>query len=175
MPTLANSVSRRRFLGVAAGSLAAGSLATRCVTTGPTIASAAQAIAPTQATSETLAQILHASLSPIQKKAVCVPWNYVHPKFGLLRTRVGNNWNATEPDVAGSFFSKDQQRLVRDIFEHLIQPEWHARFDKQLEDDTADRSPYDTAVRWRLRRARRLRWADFLRPRCRWLQRRSKP
>ena len=60
----------------------------------------------------------------------------MHPKFGLLRTRVGNNWNATEPDVAGSFFSKDQQRLVRDIFEHLIQPEWHARFDKQLEDDT---------------------------------------
>ena len=136
MPTLANSVSRRRFLGVAAGSLAAGSLATRCVTTGPTVASAAQAIAPTEATSETLAQILHASLSPMQKKAVCVPWNYVHPKFGLLRTRVGNNWNATEPDVAGSFFSKDQQRLVRDIFEHLIQPEWHARFDKQLEDDT---------------------------------------
>ena len=101
MPTLANSVSRRRFLGVAAGSLAAGSLATRCVTTGPTIASAAQAIAPTQATSETLAQVLHASLSPMQKKAVCVPWNYVHPKFGMLRTRVGNNWNATEPDVAG--------------------------------------------------------------------------
>ena len=136
MPTLANSLSRRRFLGVAAGSLAAGSLVTRCVTTGPTTASAAQAVAPTPATSETLAQILHASLSPTQKKAVCVPWNFVHPKFGLLRTRVGNNWNATEPDVAGTFFSKDQQRLVRDIFEHLIQPEWHARFDKQLEDDT---------------------------------------
>jgi hypothetical protein len=59
----------------------------------------------------------------------------VHPKFGLLRTRVGNNWNATAPEVKGDFFSKEQQQLVRDIFERLIDPDWHARFDKQLEDD----------------------------------------
>jgi hypothetical protein len=86
-------------------------------------------------TPETLAQLLHAGLSPQQRKAVCFPWEYVHPKFGLLRTRVANNWNASAPTVAGDFFTKDQQRLVRDIFEHLIEPEWHVRFDKQLEDD----------------------------------------
>jgi hypothetical protein len=85
---------------------------------------------------ETLAAALHASLSPRQRAAVCLPWDYKHPKFGLLRTRVANNWNATEPDVASDFFTKDQQRLIRDIFEQLIRPEWHARFDKQLEDDT---------------------------------------
>lgn len=85
---------------------------------------------------ETLAAALHASLSPRQRAAVCFPWDYKHPKFGLLRTRVANNWNATEPDVASDFFTPDQQRLIRDIFEQLIRPEWHKRFDKQLEDDT---------------------------------------
>ena len=84
---------------------------------------------------ETLASRLHASLSPSQRAEVCVPWDYVHPKFGLLRTRVGNNWNATAPAVKGEFFSKEQQQLVREIFEQLIDPDWHARFDKQLEDD----------------------------------------
>jgi hypothetical protein len=86
--------------------------------------------------SETLAGLLHASLSPAQKEKVCFAWDHVHPRFGLLRTRVANNWNATEPDVAGDFFTGEQRRLIRDIFEQLIAPEWHARFDKQLEDDT---------------------------------------
>jgi hypothetical protein len=85
---------------------------------------------------ETLAHALHASLTPAQRARVCFPWDFSHPKFGLLRTRVGNNWNATEPTVNGDFFTRDQQRLVRDIFESLIEPDWHARFDKQLEDDT---------------------------------------
>jgi len=88
------------------------------------------------AAAETLAQKLHASLAPAQRAKVCFPWDFSHPKFGLLRTRVGNNWNATEPAVKSDFFTRDQQRLVRDIFESLIEPDWHARFDKQLEDDT---------------------------------------
>ena len=87
-------------------------------------------------TAESLAARLHASLTPEQRTQVCFPWDYVHPKFGLLRRRVGNNWNATAPAVAGDFFTKDQQRLVREIFEGLIEPDWHARFDQQLEDDT---------------------------------------
>ncbi len=85
---------------------------------------------------ETLASRLHASLTRDQRAEVCFPWDHVHPKFGLLRTRVGNNWNATAPAVKGDFFSKDQQQIVREIFERLIDPDWHARFDKQLEDDT---------------------------------------
>lgn len=85
---------------------------------------------------ETLAAALHASLSPRQRSAICFPWDHRHAKHGLLRTRVANNWNATDPDVASDFFTNDQRRLVRDIFEQLIRPEWHGRFDKQLEDDT---------------------------------------
>ena len=116
-------LSRRRLLAGAAacaGTAAIGSL---------------RAEQPQAATAETLAGRLHASLTPAQREKVCFPWDYRHPKFGLLRNRVGANWNATEPTVAGDFFTQDQRRLVREIFEQLIEPDWHARFDKQMEDD----------------------------------------
>ena len=116
-------LSRRRLLAGAAacaGSAAIGGL---------------RAEQPPAATAETLAGSLHASLTPAQRQKVCFPWDYQHPKFGLLRTRVGANWNATEPTLAGDFFTKDQRQLVREIFEQLIEPDWHARFDKQMADD----------------------------------------
>ena len=115
------NVSRREFLAGTAAAVAAHGLA--------------RAEAPAAVTSETLAARLHASLTPVQQKAVCFPWDYKHPKFGLLRTRIGNNWNATDPEVASDFFTKDQQRLVREIFEGLVDPAWHERFDTQMEDD----------------------------------------
>jgi hypothetical protein len=120
-------LSRRRFL---AGSLttAGGMLAGGRVR--------AEAANPAAVGSETLAARLHASLSPEQQERICVPWDYKHPKFGLLRTRVANNWKATDPDIASDFFTADQKQLVREIFEQLIAPEWHARFYKQMEDDT---------------------------------------
>jgi hypothetical protein len=119
-------LTRRRLIAGAAG--AAGVMASGL----PLLA--AEKAAPTK-TAETLAAILHESLSPEQRSQICFPWDYKHPKFGLLRTRVGNNWNATEPEVASTFFTPDQRQLVRDIFEQLIEPEWHARFDTQMEDD----------------------------------------
>ena len=124
-----SNIPRRRFLAGTIG--AAGAAA------GAGLPPAVRAEAPAATgTPESLAGRLHASLSPGQRAKVCVPWDHVHPKFGLLRTRVANNWNATEPDVAGDFFTGEQRRLIRDIFEQLIDPAWHARFDKQLEDDT---------------------------------------
>jgi len=128
MPTHRPVLSRRRLLAGAVGSAAV--IAGR----GPALAADA-AVAPPAKTAESLAAVLHESLSPAQRAQVCFPWDYVHPKFGLLRTRVGNNWNATAPDVASTFYTKDQQRLVREIFESLIEPDWHARFDQQMEDD----------------------------------------
>jgi hypothetical protein len=127
MATPRTVITRRQLLAGVAGT--AGLLASR----GP-LGAAEPAAAPAT-TAESLAAVLHESLTPRQRAEVCFPWDYEHPKFGLLRTRVGNNWNATEPEVAGKFFSKDQQRLVREIFESLIEPEWHARFDQQMEDD----------------------------------------
>ncbi|NCA12428.1 hypothetical protein EBR56_11640, partial [bacterium] len=121
-----NRLARRRLLAAAAAAAPA------VLTLGSRAVRGAEA----RPSAETLAQTLHASLTPAQRAKVCFPWDFSHPKFGLLRTRVGNNWNATEPTVKSDFFTRDQQRLVRDIFESLIEPAWHARFDKQLEDDT---------------------------------------
>ncbi len=128
--TATSPLSRRSVLAGTAG--CAGLVATQGI--GELGAWAAESAAAAD-TAESLAATLHASLTPKQRKEVCFPWDYRHPKFGLLRTRVGNNWNATTPTVAGDFFTKDQQRLVRDIFESLIEPDWHARFDTQMEDD----------------------------------------
>ena len=114
------SISRRRFLAGAATA---------------TCAASARAAAGPDAPAETLAARLHASLTPPQRQAICFPWDYRHPKFGLLRTRVGNNWNATDPEIASDFFTADQRRLVREIFESLVDPAWHERFDRQMEDD----------------------------------------
>ena len=124
MVPFSHAFSRRQLLAGAAGG--ASLLAARGL--------AAVSLPPT-ATSESLAGLLHASLTPVQRQAVCFPWDHVHPQFGLLRTRVGANWNATNPEVASDFFTADQQDLVRGIFERLIEPEWHARFDQQMEDD----------------------------------------
>ena len=121
-----SNLSRRQFLGQSAGLVVASAGAT----------SRADQTAAPAGSAETLAGVLHASLSPRQREAVCRPWDFHHPKYGLLRTRVANNWNAPDPDIASDFFTKDQQRLIRDIFEQLIRPDWHGRFDKQLEDDT---------------------------------------
>ena len=133
MRTPFHSLPRRHFLAGSAGAAAA---ALSLPAGSGRLFGDEPAAAVAQQSSETLAGLLHASLSPQQREQVCFAWDHVHPKFGLLRTRVANNWNATEPDVAGSFFTGDQKRLIRDIFEQLIAPEWHGRFDKQLEDDT---------------------------------------
>ena len=119
-------VSRRRFLaGAAAGAVAL-----------PAAAGLVTAAEPAASkTSESLAGLLHASLSPKQREVVCFPWDYSHPKFGLLRTRVGNNWNATAPEVAGDFYTKDQQDLVKQIFGSLHHPEHREKMHWQVEKD----------------------------------------
>jgi hypothetical protein len=126
----ASAINRRGFL---AGSLAAacGSSLTHLVRPASVLAAET-----TSATAESLVAALHATLSPAQREKVCQSWDYVHPKFGLLRTRVANNWNCNDTDLSSDFFTAEQKQLARDIFEKLIAPEWHERFHKQLEDDT---------------------------------------
>ena len=70
-----------------------------------------------------------------QRKAMCFAWDHVDPKRGLLRTRIENNWRITNPIVASNFYNKDQQALIRGIFEGMTSPDWHGRFDQQLKDD----------------------------------------
>ncbi len=90
---------------------------------------------PAGSTPETVSKLLYESLSPKQREVVCFEWDYMDPKRGLLRTRIANNWNITEPNIAGDFYTKDQQAMIKHIFEGIIQPDWHERIYKQLEDD----------------------------------------
>jgi hypothetical protein len=90
---------------------------------------------PKDSTPESVAKLLFESMSDKQKKEICFAWDYVDPKRGLLRTRIANNWNVTEPAIGSDFYTKDQQAMIKHIFESIIQPEWHERIYKQLEDD----------------------------------------
>lgn len=120
------SVSRRQFLQTtAAAGVALGTL--------PHWAVAADKPAGTP---ETLVKKLYDSFSDDQRSKLCFDWDFVHPKMGLLRTRVANNWNITpvEIDKKGNF-TDDQRDLIKAIFEGIIDPSWHARLYKQLDDD----------------------------------------
>jgi hypothetical protein len=86
-------------------------------------------------TSETLVKQLYDSLGEKQRKEVCFAWDYVDKQRGLLRTRLENNWKITKPSIKSSFFTSDQQALLREIFLGMTNPDWHERFDKQLQDD----------------------------------------
>lgn len=84
---------------------------------------------------EALVKKLYDSLNETQKKATCFAWDYQHPKMGLLRTRVANNWHITDPDINSKFYTQDQRDIIRAIFEGIIQPDWHKRIDQQFDDD----------------------------------------
>ncbi len=91
--------------------------------------------APTASQPESLVKVFFDSLKQEQKEKVCYNWDYMDPKRGLLRTRVANNWMINDKEVNSDFYTGEQKDLIRKIFEGIIQPEWHAQFDKQLEDD----------------------------------------
>jgi hypothetical protein len=122
--------TRRQFLHTAAASAALPLFATARAVAAPTKKSAA----------ETAVKALYDSLTEAQKKAVCFEWDHRDATRGLLRTRVANNWNITPHMVKSEFFTKDQQGIVADIFKGLVNPEWHARFLKQMKDDSGGRA-----------------------------------
>jgi len=117
------SINRRTFLESTAAAAAA-------VTAGPIIGADAPAI-----TAESVVGQLYASLSETQKQAICFDWDHIDAERGLLRTFVANNWNITEPEINGDFYGDEQRNLIRQVFESIIHPDWHERYDRQLEDD----------------------------------------
>lgn len=125
-------IDRRQFLA-SSSSAVAGIGAAMALT--PSL-SAAEAPAPvTTLGDKTLVGRLYESLSPAQRSEVCFDWDHVDKKRGLLRSFVSNNWNITRPEIIDDFYSDDQRELIRDVFESIIHPEWHERYDRQLEDD----------------------------------------
>jgi hypothetical protein len=122
-----SALSRRGFLKTAAA-------ATALAGVGPSAFGAAAA-RPEKASSESLVKMLYDSLAEKQRQQVCFPWDHNDHERGLLRTRISANWHVTEPVIESEFYTADQQRLIRDIFLGLIQPDWVARLDRQMKDD----------------------------------------
>ncbi len=88
-----------------------------------------------QKSPETLVKLLYDSFTEKQKNDVCFAWDYVEKKRGLLRTRLENNWKITKPSIKSSYYTADQQHLVRKIFEGMTNPDWLERWDRQLQGD----------------------------------------
>lgn len=84
---------------------------------------------------ESLVKVLYDSLTEEQRKSICYGWDHQDPDRGLLRTFVANNWNINDYEINGDFYNDDQRDIVRAIFEGIVQPDWHKKFYKQLEDD----------------------------------------
>ena len=121
-----SQLDRRTFLQ----SVSAATVATA------TLGAGAEAFANTEAVSaESLVARLYGTLSDVQKKDICFDWDHKHPKRGLLRTFVANNWNVTKHEILDDFYSDEQRELITDIFESIIHPDWHERYYQQLEDD----------------------------------------
>ena len=125
-------VGRRTFLEYAGkSSLAAGAALGLPAIVARAVPSSVAATQP-----ESMVKQLFDMLSPKQRETICFPWDYQDPKRGLLRTRVSNNWDITDKTINSEFYTKDQQAVIRAIFEGLYQPEWLERIDKQLTDDS---------------------------------------
>lgn len=120
-------VDRRTFIKSAAAATAAASIVPNWAV--------AKDTAATSSTPESLVEVLYGKLSPKQKKEVCFQWDHTDSERGLLRTRVANNWHITKPQINSEYFTAEQRGIIREIYEGIIQPEWHAKVDKQLEDD----------------------------------------
>jgi hypothetical protein len=125
-----SAVDRRGFLAVAGAAAAV-------VGSGLILPNYAQAkdSVPSDKTPESIVKHLFGTLTDEQKKEICFDWDHMDKQRGLLRTRISNNWHITKPVINSDFFTSDQKKLVREIYEGIISPEWHERIDKQLKDD----------------------------------------
>lgn len=112
------TLSRRAFLARGSRLAAAGILA-------PAVA---QAASPAGTQSESLVTQLYKSLNESQKKMITFPWS--HP----LRQKVDNNWHITKQPIR-EVLNKDQQDLVRQIFDGLHSDEYKSEVWRQFDHD----------------------------------------
>lgn len=130
---------RREFLTAAGGAVLGATALGGVLPAGRVWAQAKAAAEPAAATGvpETLVKVLFDTLTPKQRENICFDWDYQDKERGLLRTRVANNWEITKNYINDKdFYTDDQRKIIRGIFEGIINPEWHSRIDKQLADDS---------------------------------------
>ncbi|MCA9247322.1 MAG: DUF3500 domain-containing protein [Planctomycetales bacterium] len=124
----ASDVDRREFLkraGIGAAALGVG----------PALLRGEENSAGGKTDPESLVKRLYDTFSDKQKNEICFDWAHVDGERGLLRTRVANNWQITQPKIDSPFYTDEQRDIVRSIFEGLYNPDWLARIDQQLKDD----------------------------------------
>jgi len=124
------AVHRRDFLKSA--SVAGAAVAASAATT-PLWALAKEPAAK-KPSPESLVKTLYDGLSDEQRKTICHDWDHTDAR-GVLRTHVSNNWHINKHAINDKFYNDDQRQIIRAIFEGIIQPDWHSKIDKQLEDD----------------------------------------
>ena len=112
--------NRRQFITRSAYAATAGLLGSDL------IASAAES---PQASGETLVTQLYKSMTEVQRKAVCFP--YEHP----LRHKVDNNWHITNSPIE-KLFTADQTDLIKQIFNNLHSPEYQKEVWRQFNEDS---------------------------------------
>lgn len=86
---------------------------------------------------KTLLEELYESLSASQREVVAFDWEHTHPVLGLLRRRVENDWRITKPRIASTFYTRQQQSLIEEIFFGLLDPAWHDRIRFALSEDSS--------------------------------------
>lgn len=129
-------LSRRRFVQ-AVGATAFGAAALPGLLLGADEKAAKDETTETVQTPETLVKKLYDTLNEKQREELCFAWDHKDDR-GILRTHVSNNWNITavkDFNVAGDFFTTDQQGMIEAVFFGLYKKEWHERIRKQLQDD----------------------------------------
>ncbi len=102
---------------------------------------AAAAIAPLAraAKSETLVQQFAKTLTEAQRAKICFSFE------DRKRTLVDNNWHIVDEKL-GSFFTKDQQAMVREIFLGLHSPEYAEKVMQQVVHDSGKAGFEDSSV-----------------------------
>jgi hypothetical protein len=130
-------VPRRDFLTASAGAVLGASAIGGILPVGRVWAQAKSSADAATSSPESLVKVLYDTLSPKQKESICFAWDFKDDDRGLLRTHVANNWDVTDYFINDdAFYTKDQQAIIRKIFEGIISPAWHERIDKQLDDDS---------------------------------------
>ena len=85
---------------------------------------------------ETVAKQLYESLNDAQRRKSASTGTSSRTRSGACCGRASRTTGTSPSRTIGSdFYTKDQQAMIKHIFESIIQPDWHKRIDKQLEDD----------------------------------------
>src|SRR6516225_6597597 len=113
-PDCGEGVSRRDFLKSAAAAVPAAAIAKA-----PVWASTWRVEKP-----EALVKRFYESLKPEQKEKICFGWDHEN------RIKVSNNWDIV-PQKIGTFYTGDQQQILKDIFRGIVSEDGWGGFQKQ--------------------------------------------